>query len=267
MGQCVVCAKAAGPFNALHKKCLATYHATQECLVLKIADSIKSSLTTDKIVEALESCKPSTAFSPSVFNSMLRKAWHKQAKATLRESLPSSADAKAMLVLAQNLDIQEIDIEEFLLLKLENLEHLELLNQGLPLKKEFTHQEIVDQKSIIWIFTTVERQEQKTKPSDDEWTIVQSILNSVLNRSRYKKLDVNTEEKGELIITSKNLHYVREQERKKIAYTEIHSVTPMKDGIRIQMNRSGAMPETFITGDGRFTYELFKRAQQGQLNA
>ena len=35
----------------------------------------------------------------------------------------------------------------------------------------------------------------------------------------------------------------------------------MKNGIRIQAITSGATPETFITGDGRFTYALLQYAQ------
>ena len=266
MGQCVVCAKSAGPFNALHKKCLPSYHATQECLELKISESIQASFAKDKLIEMLESCKPSMSFSPSIFNSMVRKAWQKQAKTVIRQSPLNSGNAKAMLALASSLDIQPVDIEEHLILKLENLEYLEKLSLGLPLAKEFSHHGIDKQQSIVWVFTNVERQEQKTISSEKEWTIFQSVLNNLLNRSRYKKLDVKIEEKGELIITTENLYYIRNQVSKKIAYDEIYSVTPMKDGIRIQTSQPGAMPDTFITGDGRFTYELFKRVRQNQIN-
>jgi len=265
VGQCVVCAKSTGPFQALHKKCLPIYHATQESLELKISQSIASSLTAEKIVEELASCKPSAAFSPLIFESMLRKAWHKQAKATIRQSPLNSKHAKTMLSLVDSLDIQAEDIEKFLIQKLENIEHLENLLEGLPSRKDFSHTAIDESQSIIWIFSNVERQEQNTISAEKEWTIFQSVLNNLLNRSRYKKMSVKTEEEGELIIASSELYYIRENVSKKIAYDEIHSVTPMKDGIRIQTNQSGAMPDTFITGDGRFTYELFKYVQQGQI--
>ena len=35
----------------------------------------------------------------------------------------------------------------------------------------------------------------------------------------------------------------------------------MKNGVRIQANLKNAMPDTYVTGDGRFTYALLQYAQ------
>ena len=67
---------------------------------------------------------------------------------------------------------------------------------------------------------------------------------------------------GLLGMTSKHLYFVGEHKRFRIRFDKIISFEPLKDGISVQRDAMTATPQTFITGDGWFTYNLVANLAQ-----
>ena len=87
------------------------------------------------------------------------------------------------------------------------------------------------------------------------------LMNNIMMKKRYKELAVKIEESGTLLVTNQGLYYKNNKTILQTKFSDIHSITPMKNGVRIQANLSGAMPDTYVTGDGCFTYALLQYSQ------
>ena len=119
-----------------------------------------------------------------------------------------------------------------------------------------------DGEIVVWGFKDIARTEQQRYSQEKTWTVLRSILNNTLLKSRYKQLETRTESAGELFITNLALYYLNNNQITVTKFSDIHSITPMKNGIRVLANKHGATPETYITGDGRFIYTLLQYAQR-----
>ena len=266
MGKCIVCAKSAGPFYSLHKACYQAYEDTRQCLRQVFSKSIETTLQEDEFVELLNDCRPSASFSLRLFEDLVKRAWQDQAKQIIKSKSLNAGHANYLRDLATTLEIEDKDVEPHLFQRLANVEYLVCIDQRQPIAKIFTEIQVefdlVDDESIIWVFEEATKVEQQRFSSDKQWTVFQSIINSLFNKPRYKELAVTAEATGRLAITNQNLYYLTEKEMTKIGFSDIYSITPMKDGVRIQTTQKDTTSKTYITGDGRFAYALLRYAQE-----
>ena len=265
MGRCIVCNKFAGPFYSLHKTCYQTYQDTRENIRQIFSESIESATEAGEFVNALKSCRPATSFSLSQFESLITRTWQEQAVSVAKSKSLDDRKANYLLEVVPALGIKDKDIEPYLLQRLANIQHLVRINQGQPVERVFAHLDdrinLEDEEIVVWVFEEVLKMERQHPIEDNKWGVWRPILNNLFNKSRYKEATVKIEATGMLIITSRNLYFVAEKGVAKICLEDIYAATPMKDGIRIQTRQRNAVPDTYVTGDGRFTYALLHYAQ------
>ena len=264
MGKCIVCNKSAGPFYSLHKSCYKVYEDTRECLRRAFSRAIKSSVQQSKLEETINECRPIASFSQSLFVSLVKREWQDQALQIVKTKTPNSEYADYLLSMAKILEIDAIDIEPHLFTRLANIKHLEDLNQNKIVLQQSTELhnklELVTDEILIWVFDDTVKEEQQTQAADQKWTVFQSILSNLLNKSRYKELEVEVKGTGKLVISNQGLYYIIKETVTKTKFVDFYSITPLKDGVRIQTTQRNATPDTYITGDGRFTYALLQYA-------
>lgn len=265
MAKCVVCSKSAGPFYSLHKACLTVYQNTRKCLEDKFSDCIASADTSSNAVANIQSCKPSTRFSETHFKELVSKAWLKQAESIVKSSSLNLAAANVLLQIADGIDFNNQDVDDYLLVRLSNAEYLDRLQNNQPIDKSFDDIpdgiKLGEREKIVWAFQNIRKTEQQRFSQEKQWTVFSSVLSNIMMKKRYKELAVKVEESGTLLVTSQGLHYKNNETVLKTNFSDIHSITPMKDGVRIQANLKNAMPDTYVTGDGPFTYALLQYAQ------
>ena len=265
MGKCIICNKFAGPFYSLHKTCYQVYQDTRENLRRVLSESIASATETEKLVNALQGCRPANSFSLHQFESLITHTWQEQAIRVAKGKSLDDRQANYLLDVALALGIEDKDVEPHLFQRLGNIQHLVRINQGQPAAKVFTHLDdridLADEESVAWIFEDVLKMERRRHAEDNKWSILQPILNNLFNRSRYKEATAKVEATGVLTITNRNLYYTTEEKITRICIADLYAITPMKDGIRIQTRQRNAVPDTYITGDGRFTYALLRYVQ------
>ncbi len=265
MSKCIVCSKSAGPFHSLHKACLPVYQNTRKCLENKFSDCIASADSSSDVVVTIQSCNPSKQFSVTLFKVLVSKAWFKQAELVIKDSSLNLAATKVLLRIADGFGINNQDIDDYLLVRLSNVEQLQRLQNNQPIDKCFEdiseEIELEQHEAIVWKFSDTARTEQQRYSQEKQWTVFSTVLSNIMMKKRYKELAVKIEESGTLLVTNQGLHYKNNKTILQTKFSEIHSITPMKNGVRIQANLRGAMPDTYVTGDGRFTYALLQYAQ------
>lgn len=265
MGKCVVCSKSAGPFNSLHKICLPDYQGVRKCLHDTFPECITSAQDTFDPLVLIESCKTSAHFSETQFKKLVFKAWLEQAELVIKDSALNSNATKNLLRIADAFNFSNEDVDDYLIVRLSNIEHLERIENNQTIEKDFGYIDgditLAQDEIIVWEFKDTMRSEQQRHPQGKQWTVFSSVLNNILMRKRYKELAIKIEESGTLLVTSHGLYYKNNEIYVQTKFADIYSVTPMKNGVRIQAKTAGAMPDTYITGDGRFTYALLQYAQ------
>ena len=271
MGKCIVCSKSAGPFYSLHKACYKIYQNTRECLEQTLSKCIRSDVHGDELIDSLHSCKPPSNFSLSLFESLIKRAWQDQSKAVLKGKPLNSKHANYLLAVAPQLEIEDKDVEPYLFSKLANLEHLICINQdkAVSINSSALNDKIdlIDDESLLWVFEDTLKVEQLRYSEEKQWTVLQSIINNLFSKSRYKELAVKTEAAGNFAITNQHYHYITKEKTISVRITDIYSITPMKDGVRIQTTQRNTTSNTYLTGDGRFTYALLCYAQNLQTKS
>jgi hypothetical protein len=264
VAKCIVCNKSAGPFYALHKACLPVYRDTQKCVREKLTKFIASDSKISD--EDILSCRPSPRFSEHHFKKICVQAWQDEAKRVASNTSLDISSAKNLLKIAEALKITGKDTEPYLFSRLTHVEYLAALQNNQPVKMKIEKvpdlMELESNEYVIWEFKDTEKTEQEKFSQQKEWTILSSVLDNLLMRSRYKELDQKIEEAGNLFVTNQSLYYQVKDSVTQTKFTDIHSITPLKNGVRVQPHLRDAMPETYITGDGRFTYALLQYAQE-----
>jgi len=268
VGKCIVCNKSAGPFYSLHKACYKVYEDTRQCLAQSLSNCIETDAHDEELLDSLQRCKPISKFSASLFTSLIKRAWQDKSLEVLKSKSLSAEHANYLLSVASELEVEDDDVEPHLFYRLSNLEHLICINENKSLSTNSStlnsELDLLDKECLIWVFEDTLKVEQQRYSDDKEWTVMQSIMNSLFSKSRYKELAVKVEAAGKLAITNRHILYITKAETIKVGFTEVYSITPMKDGVRIQTTQGNTTPNTYLTGDGRFTYALLRFAQDHQ---
>ena len=263
MGKCIVCNKSAGPFYSLHKVCLPVYRDAQQCLKAKLSSYLDSE--EEESIADIKACRPSEGFSEYHFKQICIKAWQEHARNVVSQKSLNVPVTKKLLNFANEFDIYKNETEPYLISRLMNIEYLQALqnNQSIEFHSSFdmTEIELNQGEHAIWQFDEIDKSEQHQYSQQKSSTIFNTLLDNLFMKSRYKPLDVKLEKSGKLLITNQALHYLLDNSVKETKFSDIHSVTPMKNGIRVQAATRNASPDTYITGDGRFTYALLQYAQ------
>ena len=258
MGKCIVCDRSAGPFYSLHKTCYQAYQDVRGDLQRIFSESIESAVKAEELAEALYGCRPASPFSLRQFENLIIRTWQEQAGQIVRSKSLDHRHANYLLAVAPVLAIEDKDVEPHLFQRLANIQHLERINQGKPALKIFTALDdgidLAPDEAVIWVFEDVMKAEQQqSRAENQQWSIFQSILNGLFNKSRYKdkELRIKVEAAGNLAITNQSLYYVTKGKVTEICLADIYSITPMKDGVRIQTTQRDTTPDTYITDIGR----------------
>ncbi|CAM2994190.1 hypothetical protein [Vibrio rarus] len=125
-------------------------------------------------------------------------------------------------------------------------------------------------EKLIWIFqdTNYYEQKKKTKYVGGSSGVSVRVAKGVYFRTGgFKGKRVETTEtvhvgKGLLGVTNKHIYFFGKGKSFRIKHEKIVSFEPFSDGIGVQQDKASAKPQSFITGDGWFTYNLIANAAQ-----
>ncbi len=129
---------------------------------------------------------------------------------------------------------------------------------------------LMKSEQLVWLIEDVEyyqvkiRRERRGMSRGLSIRIVKGLY---YRPSVFKSRTIETEEQlyadtGLLGITSKHIYFHGLRKRFRIRLDRIVSFEPYSDGIGITRDTQNALPETFITGDGWFLYNLVANLAQ-----
>lgn len=286
MGKCVLCGKPAGWFASEHRECreeqirseeAATAARLQaeareleyrEALVRRLADGIREGVAIATLELMVADEMAEGRLDTGSRKQIVVKSWEAAAEHFLEDGTLSDDESTRLLQFQDRLFVDLKEVDEVLRTRVGQAAVLQSVMSDDPLKGVDAPGLPINFRSseqVIWIwlhdvdyYEDRERREWKGRSQGVSVRVMSGVYYRV---GAFKGEPVYTTERrklgtGLLVATDQNLYFHSSTVSIRVPYNKIVGFTPYKDGIGIQREGTTAKPQTFVTGDGWFIYNL-----------
>lgn len=275
MGTCQYCGQEAGFFRKQHDECLRTYENSFSQMVSLAVSAAKNSSALQSLEQQLNTIE--TAALPVRVNrhQALICGWERAVNDILSDNVLSQTEEAQVMTYAQKFGLSQSDLNTngaFTRL-VYGCALRDVLDKGYTSRAVITFQlpfNLQKNESLVWCFRNVPFYEEKIYKSyvgqsqGVSFRVMRGVYYRVgsskgypVETARNEQVDV-----GMLGVTTQHVYFAGSKKSFRIPYKKIVSFTPYSDGIGICKDAANAKPQTFITGEGWFVYNLVMNLSQ-----
>jgi len=238
-------------------------------LVEAIAHGITTGSNLDVLDRSIVTIEQKYGISPGSRSENLVRGWERAVDAALEDNILEEIEEQRLLMFQQHFNLSQSDLDRNgSWMKITQASVLrEVLNGKVPTRVNLSGATGINfQKgeSIVWAFKSTQYLEEKTRRTFTGTSQGMSfkIAKGVYYRvGAFKGRPIETTERihvdtGLLVVTDKNIYFAGPAKSIRVPYTKIVSFQPYSDGLGIMKDNATAKPQTFLTGDGWFVYNL-----------
>jgi hypothetical protein len=275
MGRCSYCGENAGFLRSYHRACEDRHNQGWEQMLDLSSQVALNPAASDDLMGELGRLQQSSYVDPDGVRRALIEGWQGAVERCLDDHLISEAEQESLSQYQERyaLDREELD---------RNGAYTHLV-QG-TIIRELTEGKIPDrvkidgtlpfnfQKSeqLVWVFQRVPYYELRTRRQrvGGYGGVSVRVMKGVYYhtggfRSRsVEQTDTELVDTGLLGITTKHIYFAGPLKRFRVPYNKVVTFEPYSDGIGIMRDAASARPQTFVTGDGWFVYNLVTNLAQ-----
>ncbi len=275
MGQCKFCGEKAGFLRSAHKECKKTNELGKNNIISLVAS--KGSISSDlKALELKIEKEASESFiNKAEMESLLVKGYEQAVDNAFDDGVLSEDEENALNDLLEHFSLSQTQVD--------NAGKYTKVVKGAILRDIFDGEiperikiegnlpfNLQKTEKIVWVFQDVKYYEQKTRTQyvGGSQGVSLRIAKGVYYRTgAFKGERVQTSETihadtGLLGVTNKHIYFAGENKRFRINYAKIVAFDPFSDGIGVMRDAATAKPQSFVTQDGWFTYNLITNLAQ-----
>ena len=275
MGNCIYCGKPAGFLRKSHKECKLRYEKGKNEIISLVGKVGSAGGDLKQLEVSLKQVASRANIDPSTMRSLVVTGWERAVDAAFDDGILTENEENALSELKEyfSLSQQELDrngaftkivkgaiLRDILDGKIPERVHID---GNLPFNLQKT-------EKIVWVFQGVDYYEQKTRTryvGGSQGVSIRIAKGVYYRTGGFKGERVQTSETihadtGLLGVTNKHIYFAGTSKRFRINYNKIVAFEPYSDGIGIQRDAQTAKPQTFVTGDGWFTYNLITNLAQ-----
>jgi len=282
MGKCNFCGEPAGLFRSSHKEC----KVKNEEEIKKYVDAtvkITSKIGTIGIqggdLVALE--KEIKYFSESfnldkiAIEATIIPAWEESVERAFDDGVLTEKEEENLTNLINHFSLTQLQLDEngAYTKIVQGAILRDIMNGIIPERVNFDGNlpfNLQKTEKIIWVFQNVEYYEQKKRTQyvgGSQGISIRIAKGLYYRTGAFKGERVETHETihadtGLLGITNKHIYFSGSSKSFRIRHDKIVSFEPFSDGIGLQRDAATAKPQSFVTNDGWFTYNLITNAAQ-----
>ncbi len=265
MGACILCGKSAGPFYSLHKECYRKYDASKHTIASYLAKELgvtQSSILANKIIKHIAEYN----FIPEAQQRTLNRALEFFASEYIDSAELDSTKIQAWTEVLDELSPDEsLFVNPHFLSQQYNLSALYQLNEScLPESNRHPANYSIQmraQEVLWWCFDKSEIERDTPVENKRQWSVMMQIINTTLPKKRKSSVEKKPLADGKLLITNQRIFFESDEFTDELEYREIYSVTPVKQGVRLQSKLKSATPQTYLCEDARLLFGFIKYAQ------
>jgi hypothetical protein len=275
MGDCKYCGKSAGLLRSVHKECELRHQSGKA----EIVSLMKKAARDASIIGSLRSATKDIArghfINISRVQSVVVEGWEKAVEDAFNDGILTEQEESNLTEIQKQFNLGQNDLDKngafTRVIKGAVLRDILSGKMSERIRVEgnipFNFQK---GEKLIWIFQGVNYYEQKTRRHYEggyAGASVRVAKGLYFRTGGFRGYPVERTETvhldtGTLAITSKHIYFAGSQKSFRIPYSKIVSYQPYSDGIGVQREAATAKPQTFMTGDGWFTYNLIMNLSQ-----
>lgn len=282
MGNCKYCGKPAGFLRGKHKEC-EEKHQQQEriiqggrqLIVSEARHAIQGSGGFDELLQKISSIEQKSLVPHTERGSLLVKAWESAVDQFLDDGILDEAEEKRLMEFKERFCLSQDDLNRngALTKTTKSAVIRDVLGGIIPQRVTIDGNLPINfQKGeqIVWAFPNSKYYEDKTRRTyvgGSQGVSIRVMKGVYYRTGSFKGRAVDHTERvhidtGWVVVTNKNIYFAGPAKSTRIPYTKIVSFEPYSDGVGVMRDATTAKPQTFVTGDGWFTYNLVTNLAQ-----
>jgi hypothetical protein len=272
MGICKYCGQTAGLFRKKHIECEKKYNHGWQQMVQLVYDAVLGNTVNHELEKKLNEIAEASYIKPYQIKETILAGWEKTVEHLLDDGNLDEDEEKRLISFISHFQLSQdaLDRNGAYSKIVKGAILRDLMNGKIPEKRvkiegdSKLHFNFQKSEKLIWWFTNVAYYEDKTRRQyiGGYQGVGFRIAKGVYYRiGGFRGYPVETTERvyvdtGHLAVTNKHIYFGGDTKSFRIRLDKIVSFIPYEDGISIQRDAARAKPQTFITGDGWFTYNL-----------
>ena len=268
MGYCVFCNEKAGIFRSEHPECRHRHDYGKNEIVALVSEINRPNRDLKRLETQIERIAEDSFIDRYMLRDLVASGWEQAVEVAFEDNVLSEEEERLLDGLKEHFGLSDETLyRNGALDRIEKGKVIrELLEGNLP---ETIHAGPVPfnlQKAerLVWVFNNVKYLEHKRRVEyvgGSQGVSVRVARGLYYRAGGFKGRRVETMEQvhsdtGLLGLTTKHLYYVGKMKKFRIRYDRIISFEPYEDGIGVQREAATATPQSFVTGDGWFVYNL-----------
>lgn len=275
MGTCQYCGQDAGFFKKQHDECYQKYTRSFSQMVSLATSAAKNNFALQTLEQQLNIIE--SAALPVKLNrrQVLISGWEQAVDDILNDNVLTTAEEAQVMTYVQKFGLNQNDLNSngsFTRL-VYGCALRDVLEKGTTSRAVITFQlpfNLQKNESLVWCFRNVPFYEEKIYKSyvgrshGMSFRVMRGVYYRVGSSRGYPVETSRTEQvdTGVLGVTTQHIYFSGQKKSFRIPYKKIVSFTPYSDGIGICKDAENAKPQTFITGEGWFVYNLVMNLSQ-----
>ncbi len=268
-GGCIYCGEKVGWLKDRHPECQRRAEAAWQEMVRTATQAALSGSGTSGLETAIRGLATSACVPNDWVQRALLAGWEAGVEHSLEDGLLSEQEESALLQYANQLKLSRAELDaNGWVTKATRARVLREIAEGrmppsgsIPIPAGVNLQA---SETVAWAFPGTQYYEEKTTRTYVGGTAGVSfrVAKGVYLRTGafrghpVEKAEMRLVDEGTLILTNRHLYFAGAGKSLRIPYPKIVNVVPHEDGVGICRDAASAKPQTFVTGDGWFAYNM-----------
>lgn len=275
MGNCIFCEKPAGFLRKSHKECKHQHNLGKDEIMALVSTIGSNGGNLNELETKIEKTALNCFIENEGLQQLVIAGWEKAVEIAFDDGILTNEEENALIELKDHFSLtqNQVDGKGGFTKLIKGGVLREVLNGKLPERIEIDGNvpfNLQKTEKLVWVFQDVDYYEEKTRTKyvgGSQGVSVRIAKGLYYRVGAFKGERVQTSETihadtGLLGVTNKHIYFAGTSKRFRIKYDKIVAFDPFSDGIGVQRDAVTAKPQTFVTGDGWFTYNLITNLAQ-----
>ena len=274
MGACRYCGQPAGLLKFAHKECKEKYARGKQQITALVSQAANSRGLVPALGSSLADLKHSHWIDDQTARTLVIEEWERAVERAFDDGVLTEEEDKNLgdIKDALGLSLDDLDRHGAYTKIVKGAVLRDLLNGVIPQRMRIEGSlpfNLQRNENLVWVFSDAKYVEQKTRSryvGGSRGTSVRICKGVYWHVGSFRGESVpyteTTSYPGVLGVATKHLYFAGAGKSFRVRYDKIVSWEPYSDGIGIMRDVANAKPQSFITGDGWFTYNLVMNLAQ-----
>lgn len=269
MANCTYCGKAAGPGNHWHNECTKLYVSGEHWIAAMIGAFVSNERETSELKRAIDLVAKMSYISASALRPLILDGWKQAVDQALQDHVLTFREEKALYQIVSQFNLSDDEMKkDGVISRVDQAVIIRNIMEGIipefPVDDLRLPFNLYKSEKVVWLFANVDYYEQRTRTRYKVGT--REVSASVAMALYLKTTDLSAEvieseetvyvDSGIMGLTTEHIYFSGSKKSIRINYRNIVAFKHYSNGIGVVQDTEQASPQSFVTDDGWFSYNL-----------